>query len=219
MTNHDRRGVRSYVRRERPLTDNQRADLLRLMARYGRGVAQWPLLGGGHRPVVVEVGFGDGEALLAMAAADTDREYVGIEVFRTGILRTLRAIEQMGLTNVSVIEADAGAVLAVLADGAIDALHLFFPDPWPKARHHKRRLVSAPFAREVQRVLRAGGLVHMATDWGHYADEAARIWAATPGLRALDTSRGQRPLTRFERRGHRQGQCPRDLRFMKDRPP
>ncbi|MHB1566142.1 MAG: tRNA (guanosine(46)-N7)-methyltransferase TrmB [Acidiferrobacter sp.] len=219
MTVAGLRGVHSYVRRERPLKDSQRSDLARLQARYAQTASQWPRLGMSERPVVIEIGFGDGEALLAMAAADRGRDYVGIEMFRTGILRVLRGIERQALPNVRVIEADATVVLAAIPDGVIDAVHLFFPDPWPKARHHKRRLVSAPFADEVRRVLRVGGLVHMATDWAHYADAAAEIWATTSGLHAVAGDRGDRPLTRFERRGARLGHTSRDLRFIKTAPP
>jgi len=153
-----------------------------------------------------------------MAEADPARDYVGIEMYRTGIVKVLRAIEAGGLTNVRLIQADAKNVLASIGDGCLDAVLIFFPDPWPKARHHKRRLVSAAFLGEIARVLRGGGLFHMATDWENYADEVALIIGAHPDFVHIDgEGRGARPMTKFERRGHRLGHASYDLRFTKVR--
>lgn len=209
------RRVRSYVRRERPLKAQALATLERLWPSWGLEEPLWAGLGAHDRPLVLDIGFGDGEALLAMAKADPGRDYVGIEMYRTGVIKVLREIEEHKLTNIRLIQADAKNVIASVTDGKIDAVHLFFPDPWPKVRHHKRRLVQAGFLAEVLRILHPGGLFHMATDWAHYADEVLSLIATVPSLQRLEDGRGTRPLTKFERRGERLGHVSADLRFAK----
>ncbi|WP_298134322.1 tRNA (guanosine(46)-N7)-methyltransferase TrmB [Acidiferrobacter sp.] len=209
------RVIRSYARRERPLGAAALALRERLWGQLALDDLAWADLGCGMREVVLDIGFGDGEALLALAAADPARDYVGVEVYRAGLVKVLRGIEQAGLTNVRVIEADAQALVRAVGDARIGAVHVFFPDPWPKARHHKRRLVQAPFLAEVARILRLGGALHLATDWGPYADAMLEAAARVPTLALSDQERGMRPWTRFERRGLRLGQGARDLRFRR----
>ncbi len=210
-----RREVRSFTRRERPLGPAARAVHERLWEHLSLPEAQWARLGEGSRDVVLDIGFGDGESLLTMAAGDPGRDYVGVEVYRTGVIKVMRGIEERGLANVRLIEADAHELLGKIGDGRIAAIQTFFPDPWPKTRHHKRRLVQERFLKEVVRVLRAGGLFHMATDWAPYAQAALDAVKAFPVLALEAEERGARPCTRFERRGLRLGHEVRDLRFRK----
>jgi tRNA (guanine-N7-)-methyltransferase len=141
------------------------------------------------------------------------RDYVGVEVYRAGLVKALRGIEQAGLTNVRVIEADVHDVFRHIPDQRIAAIQVFFPDPWPKTRHHKRRLVQGPFLREAARILRFGGVLHIATDWAPYADAVLEAAASVPALVLSGCGREERPWTRFERRGLGLGQAARDLRF------
>ncbi|MHB8253977.1 MAG: tRNA (guanosine(46)-N7)-methyltransferase TrmB [Acidiferrobacter sp.] len=203
------------MRRERPLKATAVATYEQLWPRFGLAPEAWAELGRCGRPVVLDIGFGDGEALLTMAAADPKRDYVGIEMYRTGIVKTLRGIEDRALTNVRLVQADALGVVGGLGDGSLDAIHIFFPDPWPKARHHKRRLVRSEFLEEVARTLRPGGLLHMATDWESYADEVVASIAAQSAFLPTETGRGERPITKFERRGLREGRAAHDLRFIR----
>jgi tRNA (guanine-N7-)-methyltransferase len=207
------REIRSYARRERPLGDAARAARERLWGRFAIADHEWPRIGEGCRDIVLDVGFGDGESLLTLAAADTARDYVGVEVYRAGLVKALRAIEQAGLTNVRVIEADVHDVFRLIPDQRIAVIQVFFPDPWPKTRHHKRRLVQGPFLREAARILRPGGVLHMATDWAPYADAMLEAASSVPALVLSGCGREERPWTRFERRGLRLGQMARDLRF------
>ena len=209
-----RRRVRSFVRRERPLKAGAIAAYDRLWPRFGLSEATWADLGR-DQEVVLDIGFGDGEALLTMAKADPRRHYVGVEMYRTGIVKVMRALEEQSVSNVGLIEGDAQAVVAGIADARIDMVLIFYPDPWPKARHHKRRLVRSPFLAEVARILRPGGLLHFATDWAPYAEEVASLVGQHPDFRENSEGRGDRPVTRFERRGQKLGHDARDLRFQR----
>ncbi len=212
--NAPQRLVRSYVRRERPFKESQKADWGRLWAVYGVEPEGW-VQAAAAQPAILDIGFGDAEALLAMAAADPSRRYVGVEMYRTGLLKAMRGAEREGLSNLRVIEADAKDVLAVLPAGSLAGAHVFFPDPWPKTRHHKRRLVNAAFVGALVRVLRPGGIIHMATDWEDYAVEAADLFGAFALLEPLAQDRKGRPETRFERRGWRLGHESFDLRYRR----
>ena len=207
------REIRSYARRERPLGNAARAARERLWGRFAVADHEWHRLGEGCREVVLDIGFGDGESLLTLAAAGLARDYVGVEVYRAGLVKALRGIEQAGLTNVRVIEADVHDVFRHIPDQRIAAIQVFFPDPWPKTRHHKRRLVQGPFLREAARILRFGGVLHIATDWAPYADAVLEAAASVPALVLSGCGREERPWTRFERRGLGLGQAARDLRF------
>ena len=204
------------------MTPAQRRALAELWPRYGldTGDATFVFIRifGRRAPIVLEIGFGDGEALAATAAAHPENDYLGVEVHRPGVGALLRRLAEQNLTNVRVVVADAKEVLtARVPDGALAAVHLFFPDPWPKQRHHKRRLVQPDFAALVADKLVPGGYFHVATDWQDYAEHVAAVLARTPGM-VEDTVRADfftRPPTRFERRGRRLGHAVRDLVYRR----
>ena len=220
------RSIRSFVRREGRITPAQTRALTQLWPRYGIPAGDapldWPAVFGRRAPMILEIGFGNGEALAAVAAEHPENNYLGIEVHRPGVGNLLRLLEAGKLSNVRMMLADAKEVLAAqIPDASLTAVHLFFPDPWPKQRHHKRRLVQADFAALVARKLVSGGYFHLATDWQDYAEHMAAVLSRTPGLAdmsgsaefsALATSRRQ---TRFERRGRRLGHAVRDLVFRR----
>ena len=153
-------------------------------------------------PLVLEIGSGTGEAAVAMAAADPSRDLLAVEVHTPGVATLLRRVEEEGLANVRVAEADGLQVLTdALGTGSLDEVRVFFPDPWPKSRHHKRRLVTPAFAALVADRLRPGGRLHVATDWASYAEQVLEVVEASTDLEVVSRERGGRPLTRFERRG------------------
>jgi tRNA (guanine-N7-)-methyltransferase len=164
---------------------------------------------------VLEIGFGMGETTAAMAAADPGRDFLGVEVHTPGIGNLLALIGEQKLANVRVAHGDAMQLVHRIAPGALDAVHVFFPDPWPKARHHKRRLIRPENVAELRDRLRPGGLLHCATDWPHYAGAMAEVLAADPGLEWVGDDRADRPETKFERRGATAGRPITDLRFQR----
>jgi len=220
-----RRTVRSFVIRAGRLTNGQRAAIEQLWPRYGVGgpAALDPERVYGRRaPWVVEVGFGNGEALLALALRHPEWDFLGVEVHPPGVGRLLAGLAAAGLENVRVARQDAAEVLAQqVPAGSVDRLHLWFPDPWPKRRHHKRRLVQPAFAGLVARVLRPGGCVHVATDWEDYARHILEVLEAEPrlvnaaGPGGFLEGRGERPASRFERRGFRLGHTVFDLLYRR----
>jgi tRNA (guanine-N7-)-methyltransferase len=193
-------------------------------------VPQVPLdldaLFGRSAPRVLDIGFGDGEALVTCAANHLGLDYLGVEVHEPGIGHLLLLLEKANLANVRVIARDAADVVRELADGSFDAVNLFFPDPWPKKRHHKRRLVQPAFTAEIARVLKADGLFHVATDWADYAEHARAVIGAEVRLLPVGDSADLchnpvafRPPTKFERRGRRLGHEVVDLHYLKIAPP
>ena len=220
------RPIRSYVQRAGRMTTAQRRALEELGPRYqvvdDIAPLDWTLLFGRAAPVVIEIGFGNGASLLTMAAVQPEKNFIGVEVHRPGIGQLLMGLAQDNITNVKLVYGDALEFLQQrVMDDSVDALHLFFPDPWPKVRHHKRRLVQAEFAQLVRRKLRTGGYLHMATDWQPYADHMMKTMTQAPGY--ANTAGAQnyclrpeyRPLTKFERRGQRLGHGVWDLVFQR----
>ncbi|MDH3513825.1 MAG: tRNA (guanosine(46)-N7)-methyltransferase TrmB, partial [Gammaproteobacteria bacterium] len=175
---------------------------------------------GRQAPVILEIGFGNGEALAAAAAAHPQNDYLGMEVHRPGAGGLLRRLDALGLNNVRVMLADAGEALAAAPDASISGVRLFFPDPWPKKRHHKRRLVQPDFAALVARKLVPGGYFHLATDWDEYAGHMLAVLSGTTGLvDACGTEQSRemirsRTSTRFEQRGRCLGHPVRDIIFL-----
>lgn len=224
MTAQDgaRRAVRSFVRREGRLTRAQARALEGLWPRYGlrpEALQDLEQAFGRPGPVTLEIGFGSGDALVALARRHPERRYLGIEVYRPGIGRVLQRLAAEGIENVRLLEGDATELLPWLPAGVLDEILIFFPDPWPKKRHHKRRLIQPAFVVELVRVLRPGGRLHLATDWEDYALHMLEVLERAEGLENLAgpgcfaTRPASRPETRFERRGRARGHRVWDLRY------
>lgn len=205
-----RRPVRSFVRRAGRLTAAQNRALEELWPKYGIDFVERELdldaVFGRTAPRTLEIGFGNGELLADMAAARPEHDFVGIEVHEPGVGHCLLALDKLGLTNVRLIRHDAVEVLThQLPDAALDRVHLFFPDPWPKKRHHKRRIVQAGFVALLARKIVPGGLFHVATDWTNYAEHIEDTLNDCHAFEPVDDAASQRPETKFELRGKRLG--------------
>jgi len=188
----------------------------------GREAFDFRAIFGREAPRSLEIGFGNGESLVALAAAHPERDFVGIEVHRPGIGHLMLRAQALGLANLRVVCGDAVEVLRDrIAGGALDEVLLYFPDPWPKKRHHKRRIVQPDFVRLVASRLRRGGTFRLATDWEPYAAQMLEIVGACPDFANLSAGGGystrpdSRPPTRFERRGQRLGHEVWDLAFTR----
>jgi tRNA (guanine-N7-)-methyltransferase len=176
------------------------------------------LLFGREAPKILEIGFGMGETTARIAASHPERDYLGVEVHSPGVGSLLKLIDEQQLGNVRVVQHDAAEVVEhMIAPGVLAGVHVFFPDPWPKKRHHKRRLIQPPFVRLLATRLAVGGYLHLATDWQEYAQQMLEVLAAEPLLRstALDYAPRPeyRPLTKFEQRGLKLGHGVWDLVF------
>ncbi|GAB4348279.1 MAG: tRNA (guanosine(46)-N7)-methyltransferase TrmB [Immundisolibacter sp.] len=215
-----RRSIRSYVVRAGRMTPGQRQALERLWPQYGIDLPPVGLLDldrafGRQAPRTLEIGFGMGDALLALAQAQPQRDFIGVEVYPPGIGRFLLRVEQLGLGNVRVISADAVQVLErYLPPGSLSQLLVLFPDPWPKKRHHKRRLINAAFLALAARALAPGGQLHIATDWADYAQAIDEALAASDDFSPEATVAG-RPTTKYERRGQRLGHAIREFVYRR----
>jgi tRNA (guanine-N7-)-methyltransferase len=226
MDDPRRRAIRSFVVRAGRMTVAQERAWAELWPRFGLENADAPLdLGavfGREAPCTLEIGFGNGESLVSLAAEHPERDFLGIEVHRPGVGHLLLRIEELGLRNLRVICRDAVEVLErCIAEASLDEVLLYFPDPWPKKRHHKRRIVQPGFVALVASRLRPGGVLRMATDWQPYAEHMLAVAGACAALRN-DSAEGDyvprpasRPVTRFERRGQRLGHGVWDLAFRR----
>lgn len=171
-------------------------------------------------PLVVEIGFGMGDATAGIAAAEPQHDFLGIEVYPAGVGALLMRIEARQLTNLRIIQHDAVEVFRdMIAPGSLARVQVFFPDPWPKKRHHKRRLIQPPFVALLASRLRPGGVVHCATDWEPYAQQMLEVLSSEPSLENTVADFAERPAyrppTRFENRGSRLGHEIRDLVFRR----
>jgi tRNA (guanine-N7-)-methyltransferase len=176
---------------------------------------------GSDHPLYIEIGFGMGAATACIAEKNPEKNYLGLEVYRPGVGRLLWEIGKRGLGNIRVIEHDAVEVLeTMIPPASVEGFHVFFPDPWPKKRHHKRRLITRPFTDTLAEKLAPGGYVYMVTDWENYADWALAELSATGGL--LNPHRGfappqpWRPKTKFEEKGLAKDHRVRELWFVKE---
>ncbi|MCL1094556.1 tRNA (guanosine(46)-N7)-methyltransferase TrmB [Shewanella kaireitica] len=218
------RKVRSFVLREGRLTKGQAQAMEQ----------QWPSMGLDYTPeaidlvevfgreadTVLEIGFGMGGSLVEMAKASPELNFIGIEVHKPGVGACLSVAAEAGVTNLRVYHHDALEVLEnSIAEGSLARVQLFFPDPWHKKRHHKRRIVQAPFAELIRSKLKVGGVFHLATDWENYSEHMLEVMNAAPGYKNQSTTGDvverpeHRPLTKFEARGHRLGHGVWDLMF------
>jgi tRNA (guanine-N7-)-methyltransferase len=223
-TQPHRRAIKSFVMRAGRMTEGQQRGLDQGGPAFILPLADAPVdfdqVFGRSAPRTLEIGFGMGHSLLEMAAAAPEQDFIGVEVHRPGVGALLNGALSQGLSNLRVFDCDAIEVLKrCIADASLDRLLLFFPDPWHKSRHHKRRIVQPAFAELVRSKLKPGGILHMATDWEPYADYMLEVMSVAPGYNNLAKDGrwverpSERPVTKFERRGERLGHGVWDLKF------
>ena len=220
----ERRQIRSYVLRQGRITNAQRRAYTEFLPVYGVPFSRTPLdLGrvfARAAPKILEIGFGMGESTTEIAQEHPEMDYLGVEVHTPGVGSLLSRIGELRLSNVRIIQHDAVEVLEhMIAPAALDGVHIFFPDPWPKKRHHKRRLVQPPFVSLLASRMKSGAILHTCTDWEDYARQMLEVLSAEAALR--NTASGYidrpdtRPQTKFERRGLGLGHRVWDLQFRK----
>lgn len=220
------RKIRSFVRREGRLTKGQESAMDNNWSTMGIDFAQqmldWKEVYNREAPVVLEIGFGMGASLVEMAKNAPEKDFIGIEVHSPGVGACLMGAEEAALTNLRVMCHDAVEVFDyMIPDGSLDTVQLFFPDPWHKTRHHKRRIVQPAFAEMLRKKLKIGGVFHMATDWENYAEHMVEVMNAAPGYKNTATDSDyiarpeDRPLTKFEARGHRLGHGVWDMKYAR----
>jgi tRNA (guanine-N7-)-methyltransferase len=218
------RGVKSYVLRAGRMTSAQRrsydSGAAGFMIPYAEAPVDFNAVFGNANPVTVEIGFGMGVATAAIAAANPAKNYLGIEVHRPGIGRLLWEIESQKLSNIRIVEHDAAEVFPRMIPAAsLEAIHIFFPDPWPKKRHHKRRLVKRPFTETLARSLKNGGCLYLVSDWEPYCLWALDELSQTEGLvnqyEGYAPPQPWRPRTRFEQKGLAKNHTTREVLFIR----
>lgn len=216
--------IRSYVLRQGRVSNAQKRAHETLLPRYGipyrEGIVDFDATFGRKAPRVLEIGCGMGETTVNIAAAHPENDYIGIEVHTPGVGSLLKQIDAMRLANVRVIQHDAVAVLRdMIGPNSLAGIHIFFPDPWPKKRHHKRRLIQPAFVALAASRLQAGGYLHAATDWQEYAEQMLAVFGAAEELE--NTAAGfaarpaYRPQTKFETRGLKLGHGVWDIVFLR----
>lgn len=219
------RTVRSFVIRTGRMTASQQQAAERLRPLYGLrmedGLLDQQAVFGRVAPLVFEIGFGMGASLITMAKAAPELDFIGVEVHPPGVGNILRQIDAEDLRNLRIYQADANEVLQrCIADGALHRIQIYFPDPWHKKRHNKRRLVQAPFVQQLLPKLEPGGTLHLATDWQQYAEQMMEVLSAAEGYRncfgaGCWATEHTRPETKFEVRGQKLGHGVWDLLFEK----
>lgn len=217
-----RRPVRSYVLRAGRLTEGQKRALDELWPLFavpaGRQMLQFGELFGNDQPVILEVGFGNGDATWQMAAARPDQNFLGVEVHKPGVGHLLLKLEEHRLGNVRIACEDAVELLEKrIPDRSLESIRIYFPDPWPKKRHHKRRIIQDSFVRLMATKMKQGGILHLATDWEPYAEYMLDVMQASQDFVNLSPTGGAspqpewRPSTKYEKRGERLGHRVFDL--------
>ena len=220
------RTIKTFVLRTGRMTESQRRAYDALWPQWGLDyepeLLDFATLYGNDHPVIFEIGYGMGHSLSAMGQGNPEINYLGTEVHTPGVGRLLNEIDAHGLTNIRTYSHDALEILKhCIPDNSLQGLLLFFPDPWHKKKHHKRRMVQEPFAELVYQKLQPGGFLHMATDWQHYAEQMMQVLTAAKGFENTSGPENYSPrpdyrtLTKFERRGHRLGHGVWDLIFRK----
>jgi tRNA (guanine-N7-)-methyltransferase len=219
-----RRGVRSFVLRQGRMTEGQKKAYERNWPHYGlareNGMIDPRQIFGRDAVLNLEIGFGMGKSLADMAEAAPEQDFIGVEVHLPGVGALLKEVEDRGLTNVRVYNIDANDVIDLcLPDACLDRVMVFFPDPWHKKRHHKRRLVQPEFVQRIRHKLRVGGVLHLATDWENYSEHMMEVmgesegFANAQGAGEFSPRPDDRPVTKFEKRGERLGHGVWDLLF------
>ncbi|HZP86479.1 MAG TPA: tRNA (guanosine(46)-N7)-methyltransferase TrmB [Burkholderiales bacterium] len=218
------RPIRSYVLRQGRISVAQKRAYDTLSQRYVLPYTAQPIdldvVFGRAAPKILEIGFGMGETTAAIAAAHPQNDTLGVEVHSPGVGSLLKQIDERSLRNLRIVQHDAVEVIThMLAPAALDAIHIFFPDPWPKKRHHKRRLIQPPFVALLASRLKSSGIIHLATDWHEYAEQMLAVLRAEPLLEntAQDFAArpAYRPLTKFEQRGLKLGHGVWDVVFRR----
>jgi tRNA (guanine-N7-)-methyltransferase len=224
MTDPTKRPIRSFVLRQGRISEAQQRAYEQLQPRYSVAYAPHLLnlevLFGRAAPKILEIGFGMGGATAQIAAEHPENDYLGIEVHTPGVGALMRLLDAGGIDNVRIIQHDAVEVLNhMIAPGTLDGIHIYFPDPWPKKRHHKRRLIQSPLVRLLASRLKSGACLHLATDWQDYADWMLEVLRGEPLLRNTAEDYAPkpdyRPETKFERRGLNLGHGVWDLVFRR----
>jgi len=215
FSDKNQRPVRSYVLRQGRMTPAQEKALRDLWAGYGMDTAQGLI--DIPSPAILEIGFGMGQSLAIQAKSHPENHYIGIEVHKPGVGSLLLQIQKEAIQNIRIFCCDAIDVLKNnIPDYALDKIQIFFPDPWPKNRHHKRRLIQTNFIALIHQKLKPGGILHIATDWENYAEHILEIVNQTNLFEKINlTSENQRPETKFETRGKKLGHGVWDLVFVK----
>jgi tRNA (guanine-N7-)-methyltransferase len=220
-----KRHIRSYVLRQGRVSPAQQRACDALLPRFGIQYAAQPLdldlAFGRSAPKILEIGFGMGDSTAAIALAHPENDYLALEVHTPGVGNLLKLIDAQQIANIRIIQHDAVEVLRDMIEAnSLDGVHIFFPDPWHKARHNKRRLIQAPFIAQLVHRLKPGGYIHVATDWRDYAEQVLSVLSAEPLLKntAQDYAPrpDYRPLTKFEQRGLRLGHEVWDLLFRRE---
>lgn len=219
-----KRHIRSFVLRQGRVSTAQQRAIDTLLPRFGIAYAPQPLdldqIFGRSAPKILEIGFGMGDSTATIAKANPGNDYLALEVHTPGVGNLLKLIDAEQLSNIRVMQHDAVEVLRdMIADESLSGVHIFFPDPWHKARHNKRRLIQAPFIAKLVQKLEPGGYIHVATDWQDYAEQVLSVLCAEPLLEntAADYAPrpAYRPLTKFEQRGLKLGHGVWDLVFRR----
>lgn len=223
MSEKIKRTIRSFVLRQGRLTKGQQHALKTVWPLYGidqsDALLDFQDLFGRDAPITLEIGFGNGDSLAEMAKAAPERDFIGIEVHRPGVGRLLHLVNEYKLTNVRVINDDAVEVLKNrIPKHSLDRIQLFFPDPWHKKKHNKRRIVQETFLQQVHPLLKSEGIFHLATDWEPYAEHMSDIMEASPNFQSISNTPFSerpeyRPLTKFENRGIKLGHGVWDLLY------
>ncbi len=220
----EHRHIRSFVLRQGRVSPAQQRSLDSLMPKYGIPFAAQTLdfaqSFGRNAPTILEIGFGMGEPTAHIARAHPQNNYLALEVHPPGVGSLLKQIDAQGIENIRIIQHDAVEVLRdMVQDATLDGVHIFFPDPWHKARHNKRRLIQARFVAQLVQKIKPGGYIHVATDWQDYAEQVLAVLTAEPLLQntAVDYAEkpDYRPLTKFENRGLKLGHGVWDLLFQR----
>lgn len=223
---YKKKSIRSFVIRAGRMTEGQKNAFDKWWPIYGLSLFDGEFnpvdVFGRSAPLVLEIGFGMGDSLLEMAKADPDKDFIGIEVHPPGVGRLISCAGNDGVANLKVFMADANDVLEdCIPDESLARMQLFFPDPWHKKKHNKRRILQAAFIEAIRAKLKLGGIFHMATDWENYADDAMEKMCSAVGYQNTSpdylfaTQPDYRPTTKFERRGERLGHGVWDIIFEK----